>query len=208
MGPEAGVTGPEEPLTLRPVPDPNAARAHLGNLLIRTGSEDRAAFRELYDLTSAKLFGVVHRICGERTAAEDVVHEVYLLIWRRAGAWEPGRASPISWMATIARNRAIDWRRAAGVRAARPIEDADTVPDPSPDALTAAVAGDDRARLLGCMEALDPRTRDAIRTAFFDGLTYRELAERAGSPLATIKSVIRRGLQRLKSCLAPEGGDL
>jgi len=186
------------------VPDPAAARAHLGDLLIRTGSEDRAAFGELYDLTSAKLFGIALRICGDRAAAEDVVHEVYLLIWRRAGAWEPGRASPISWMATIARNRAIDWRRAAGVRAAQPIEAADAVPDPAPDALALAATGDERARLFGCMDGLDPRTRAAIRTAFFDGLTYREVAIREATPLATIKSVIRRGLIRLRDCLGRE----
>ena len=65
-------------------------------------------------LTSAKLFGVCLRICGDRQAAEDVLSEVYLTIWKRAGAFEPGRASPISWLATIARNRAIDWRRSAG----------------------------------------------------------------------------------------------
>jgi RNA polymerase sigma factor (sigma-70 family) len=187
--------------------DPAAARAHLAALLIRTGSEDRDAFRELYDLTSAKLFGVALRICGERAGAEDVVHEVYLLIWRRAGAWEPGRASPISWMATIARNRAIDWRRAQAVRAAAPIEAAETVPDLSPDAAMLAEAGEVRDRLLDCLARLDARTRDAIRTAFFDGLTYRELAERAEAPLATVKSWIRRGLGRLRLCLAEGDGD-
>jgi RNA polymerase sigma factor (sigma-70 family) len=181
--------------------DPAAARAHLAALLIRTGSEDRDAFRELYDLTSAKLFGVALRICGERAGAEDVVHEVYLLIWRRAGAWEPGRASPISWMATIARNRAIDWRRAQGVRATAPIEAAAAVPDLAPDAAALAESGELRDRLLACLAELDARTRDAIRTAFFDGVTYREIAERAGTPLATTKSWIRRGLARLKACL-------
>lgn len=82
------------------------ARAHLAATLIAVGGEDRTAFRELYRLTSAKLFGITLRICGERQAAEDVLHDVYLTVWRRAGAWEPGRASPITWLATIARNRA------------------------------------------------------------------------------------------------------
>jgi RNA polymerase sigma factor (sigma-70 family) len=185
--------------------DPAAARAHLADLLIRTGSEDRAAFDELYQLTSAKLFGIALRICGERAAAEDVVHEAYLLIWRRAGAWEPGRASPISWMATVARNRAIDWRRAAGVRAAQPMEAADHVPDPQPGAAELAEAGELGHHLAACLAELDERTRGAIRFAFFDGLTYREIAERAAVPLATCKSWIRRGLLRLRDCLIGKG---
>ncbi|MFK5073456.1 sigma factor, partial [Klebsiella pneumoniae] len=69
---------------------------------------DEAAFATLYARTNAKLFGIVLRICNERALAEDVLVDVYLTIWRRAGAFEPGRASPITWMATIARNRAID----------------------------------------------------------------------------------------------------
>ena len=110
-------------------PDAAKARERLTEALVRTGTEDRAAFSELYDLTSAKLFGICLRICGERQAAEDVLHEVYLTIWKRAGAYEPGRASPITWLATIARNRSIDWRRARKVRrTTSPIEDAP--PDP------------------------------------------------------------------------------
>src|SRR3569623_3054541 len=98
----------------------SAARARLTEILVRTGNADRAAFRGLYTLTSAKLFGVCLRICGERQAAEDVLHEVYLTVWKRAGAYEPGRASPIAWLATIARTRALDWRRAQGVRRVAP----------------------------------------------------------------------------------------
>jgi RNA polymerase sigma-70 factor (ECF subfamily) len=110
------------------------ARAYLAAMLIATGSEDRAAFREVYRLTSAKLFGICLRICGDRSAAEDVLHDVYLTIWRRAGAWEPGRASPITWLATVARNRAIDWRRAQGGRQTRPIAEAPDIADSAPDA--------------------------------------------------------------------------
>ncbi|GGB25348.1 RNA polymerase sigma factor [Sphingomonas metalli] len=178
------------------------ARAHLAATLIATGSEDRAAFRELYRLTSAKLFGIVLRICGERQAAEDVLHDVYLLIWRRAGAWEPGRASPISWLATIARNRAIDWRRAEGSRRAAPMAEAPEIADPAPDAEAMLVADGERHSLLECLEELEPRTRAAIRTAFFDGMTYNAIAAAQGVPAGTAKSWIRRGLARLKDCLS------
>ena len=81
---------------------------------MRVGGEDRAAFRELYRLTSAKLFGITLRICGDYAAAEEVLSEVYLIVWRRAGAWEPGRASPITWLATIARNGTVRANAPAG----------------------------------------------------------------------------------------------
>lgn len=177
------------------------ARAHLAATLIATGSEDRAAFHELYRLTSAKLLGITLRICGDRQAAEDVLHDVYLIIWRRAGAWEPGRASPITWLATIARNRAIDWRRAQGVRRSSRIEDVPDIADTSPDAEAMLLAADERHSLHDCLRELEGRQREAIRTAFFDGVTYAEFAERAGVPLGTAKSWIRRGLARLKECL-------
>ena len=194
-------------VTTSPIADGKAdgARAHLAATLLAVGEEDRAAFHELYRLTSAKLFGIALRICGNRQAAEDVLHEVYLTIWRRAGAWEPGRASPITWLATVARNRAIDWRRAQRARGGVPIEDAPDLPDPAPDAETALVAAGEWHMLLDCLAELEARQRDAIRTAFFDGVTYAELAVRAGVPAGTAKSWIRRGLARLKECLQRGG---
>ncbi len=169
--------------------------------LIRTGEEDRAAFRDLYSLTSAKLFGICYRICGERQAAEDVLHDVYLTIWKRAGAYEPARASPITWLATIARNRAIDWQRAQTVRRATPIEDAPPILDTAPLASETMLDDEAAHQLYDCLDALEARQRDAIRTAFFDGVTYAELAEREAVPLGTMKSWVRRGLARLKACL-------
>lgn len=184
-----------------PLPDPAEARARLSEALIRTGDEDRAAFRDVYTLTSAKLFGICLRICGERAGAEDVLHEVYLTIWKRAGAFEPGRASPISWLATIARNRSIDWVRAKGARKLNPIEDAAAVVDATPDQLTVLQRDQQSQRLHDCLDALDGRASDAIRTAFFDGATYAELAEAKGVPLGTMKSWVRRGLMQLKGCV-------
>jgi RNA polymerase sigma factor (sigma-70 family) len=181
--------------------DPADARARLAEALIRTGQEDRGAFEEVYHLTSAKLFGICLRICGDRSGAEDVLHEVYLTIWKRAAGYEPGHASPISWLATIARNRAIDWIRAKGRRPAHPIEEASRLADASPDQSTALERDQMSQRLHDCLDALDDRARDAICTAFFDGVTYAELAERKGMPLGTMKSVVRRGLLQLKGCV-------
>ena len=177
------------------------ARARLTEALVATGTEDHAAFGTVYTLTSAKLFGICLRICGDRQAAEDVLHEVYLTVWKRAGGYEPGRASPISWLATIARNRAIDWQRAKGVRRSAPLDEIDEIVDASPSAPEMIIRDQAERALHLCLDALDDRQRLAIRTAFFDGLTYAELAERGEVPLGTVKSWIRRGLLRLKECL-------
>ncbi|MDF0486857.1 sigma-70 family RNA polymerase sigma factor [Sphingomonas sp. H39-1-10] len=178
-----------------------AARAELTEILVRTGEEDRAAFRDLYVRTNAKLFGICLRICGEREAAADVLHDVYLTVWKRAGAYEPSRASPITWLATIARNRAIDWRRVQGSRRSAPIEEAPEVADAAPLASETLIADEEAHSLLRCLDELDGNQRESIRTAFFQGVTYAELAERMNVPLGTMKSWVRRGLARLRECL-------
>lgn len=188
---------------MSPLADPSedAGRARLVEAILATAREDRSAFRRLYRLTRAKLFGICLRICGDREAAEDVLQEVYLIVWRRAGGFEPGRASPITWLATIARNRAIDWRRAHPARAAAGADEAAHVPDPHPDAVATLLRDEERRRLALCLDELDATQRDAIRTAFFEGVTYAELATRRGVPTGTVKSWIRRGLIRLRECL-------
>ena len=182
----------------------DAARAELTEALVATGREDRAAFRTLYRLTSAKLFGICLRICRDRGAAEDVLSDVYLLIWRRAGAYEPGRASPITWLATLARNRAIDWRRSVASRPQSALDDASEIADDRPSAVDTLLRSEQDQRLHLCLDQLDDRQRTAIRTAFFEGLTYAEIAERDAVPLGTMKSWVRRGLHRLKDCLDDE----
>lgn len=168
---------------------------------MRVGQEDRVALARLYELTSAKLFGICVRTCGDRQAAEDVLQEVYLIIWKRAAGFEPGRASPITWLATIARNRAIDWRRAQGKRVMTTIDEALPLTDDRPLAPETLLAAEAQGRLHLCLDQLEEKPRLAIRTAFFDGVTYAELAERLGVPLGTMKSWVRRGLMRLKECV-------
>jgi RNA polymerase sigma-70 factor (ECF subfamily) len=177
------------------------ARTELVRLLAATGDEDRACFAQLYRLTSAKLFGICLRICEDRQAAEDVLQEVYTTVWKRAGAFDPGRASPVTWLAAIARNRAIDWRRSRGSMAWTSADAIDELADEKPSVREAMLADEAERELLRCMEELEPDANSAIRQAFFGGLTYAELAERRGVPLGTMKSWIRRGLLRLKGCL-------
>lgn len=179
----------------------DSARLALAQALLRVGRQDRAALRQVYALTSAKLFGICLRICEDRESAEDILQDVYVKIWRRAGQYDADRASPITWLATIARNSAIDWRRANGRMTALPEEAAAGIADDRPRADQAMMADQDRARIFDCLGQLDPRSGGAIRAAFFDGLTYADLAERAAVPLGTMKSWVRRGLLRLKDCI-------
>ena len=173
----------------------------LTGLMARLAAGDREALQKLYDATCAKLFGVCLRILADRDESEDVLQEVYLTIWRRADRFDASRASVITWMSAIARNRAIDRLRTRGPMARAESVDGLEMADESPAADDLLAAAEDRARLLNCLEDLDERTRGAIRTAFFDGLTYEALAARVGAPLGTVKSWIRRGLLRLKGCL-------
>ena len=163
---------------------------------------DRDALRAVYDRTSAKLFGVCLRILGSREEAEDVLQDVYLTVWNKAHSFDPTRASPITWLATIARNRSIDRRRAAGPRILdRPVDEAVDIADTAPDALASLETSDEARRLRDCLGTLEAPAREAIVSAFFGGQTYDELAAERGLPLGTVKSTIRRGLMRLKGCL-------
>lgn len=179
----------------------DAARARLGTALAKVANGDRAALRLVHDLTAAKLFGVILRISQDREAAEDILQDVYLKVWNRAGRYDAARASPVTWLCAIARNTAIDWRRASKGPVTAPLEAAFEIADDRADAFALIEAGEERARILDCLDALDDKPRGAIRTAFFEGVTYAELAERMAVPLGTMKGWIRRGLAQLKVCL-------
>ncbi|UZK70657.1 sigma-70 family RNA polymerase sigma factor [Sphingomonas sp. S1-29] len=181
--------------------DADSARALLCDDIARVAAGDRAALKAVYDRTSAKLFGVCFRIVKDRESAEDVLQEVYLKVWHRAARFDRERASPITWLCAIARNSAIDWRRTSERR----LED----PDELIQTAFADVASTDenmvdhegRMLLAQCLDTLEEHQHHSIRAAFFDGYTYAELAERASVPLGTMKSWVRRGLERLKRCI-------
>lgn len=182
--------------------DIDGNRALLAAALERVRGGDRAALQTVYRLTSAKLFGISLRILGERSDAEDVLQEVYLTVWRKAADFDPGRASPMTWLIAIARNRAIDRLRASRTsRRMEPIDVAAELADDMIGADSAIERSQEHQRLHHCLERLAEHERTALHAAFFDGNTYDELATRMKVPLGTMKSWIRRSMVKLKACL-------
>ncbi|MGY3264550.1 RNA polymerase sigma-70 factor (ECF subfamily) [Lysobacter sp. HA35] len=171
-------------------------------LLLDVADGDRSAFERLYRAASSRLFAICLRLLPDRAEAEDVLQEVFTTIWHKADQFDPHRACAMAWMAMIARNRCIDRLRSPShtVRTTA-IELGDELPDNGETPIDAAEASDDRDRLQHCMQRLDERRRGLIRTAFFEGATYEELATRSGAPLGSVKSWIRRGLLQLRACL-------
>lgn len=171
-------------------------------LLAQVANGDQGAFASLYQNTSGKLLGICLRVLSDRAEAEDVLQEVYVTIWNKAASFDAGRARAMTWLGTIARNRAIDRLRSLPAPSTRAsFELAEEAPDLSPSPSANAESADNKVRLDACLDQLEPRRQVLIRTAFFDGATYEELASRSGSPLGSIKSWIRRGLMQLKACL-------
>ena len=208
-------------MALLPMPPSTPAEptpAVLAALIARVAHEDAAAMRALYELTAAKLFGVALRILVRREWAEEALQESYVNIWRHAGDYREGLAAPLTWMSAIVRNRALDClRRQHGGRT-----DAGFGPAGSTrfagfaewsDALDETLAGDTRdpfdaallsqsaRRLADCMRRLDAPQRQAVALAYLRDASHSEIAETLGVPLGTVKSWVRRGLDKLKTCM-------
>lgn len=184
----------------------------LSPLLARTGLGDRAAFAALYERTASHLLGVVSRIQKDRALAEDLLQEIYVNVWRAAQSYDAAQSQPMTWLASIARNRAIDsLRRAQSQPQFRSTtistgdeEEADmyeTVADEAAGPLELLSRASDARALAGCMRALSASQRQSVALAFFDGLSHAEVAEQLRQPLGTVKSWVRRALIALKSCL-------
>ena len=177
------------------------ARERLVDALVRVARGDRAALGDVYSATSAKLFGVCLRILPDREEAEDVLQEAYLTVWRKAAAFDPSRGSPITWLVTLARNRALDRLRSRRTISSEPIDLAETVADEAIPADSLIEKNQEAARLAACLRELQPADTILIRAAFYQGSSYPELADRAALPLGTVKSRIRRALLKLRGCL-------
>lgn len=178
-----------------------ARRASLTDALLRAGKGDRSAFEAVYKATSAKLFGVCLRIFNDRNEAEEALQDAYITIWNKAASFEAGRASPISWLVTVTRNRAIDRLRSKGKAGLAPLDQATDIADPSPLADEQLLALGEGKLLYGCIDGLDQRDAHFIKSAFMGGATYAELAAHEGEPLGTVKSRIRRALMKLRTCM-------
>lgn len=172
----------------------------LGRLLAAIERGEQAALHDLYRRTSAKLYGICLRVLADEGEAQDVLQEVYTTAWTKAGKFDPAKASAITWLSVLARNKAIDRLRAQR-RPGAPLDDAADVASGDPSQLEVLEQAEDAGRLSDCLEELDERARTMIRCAFFDGASYPELASRENVPLPTMKSWIRRGLLRLRGCL-------
>lgn len=181
--------------------DDQSKKEHLLDVMARVANRDRSALGELYELTSSKLFGITLRICGDRSAAEDVLQEVFMKIWHRADQYQAGRYSPISWMSVIARNASIDWLRKSSWDKLNSEVVIEIMANDAPLGDTMIEQKQHKARIMHCLEQLDENQNKPIRSAFFGGYTYADLAEKDDVPLSTMKSRIRRGLMKLKKCL-------
>ncbi|WP_027329156.1 sigma-70 family RNA polymerase sigma factor [Marinimicrobium agarilyticum] len=171
-------------------------------LLSRTAQGDEGAFAQLYRATSGKLYAVSLQMLHRQDWAEDVVQEAFVRIWHNAGEYQSEKGTVLSWMISIARYRALDMLRAAKSRRETSEEEGPTQEDPhSPE--VALYQKRERADIDDCMDLLEGSQRHAIHLAYFLGLTHFEVCNRLASPLGSVKSWIRRGLERLKRCLEP-----
>ena len=171
----------------------------LEDLLARSAQGDRAAFQRLYQASAAKLHGVALRILRRGDWAEEVLQECYVSIWTRAGDYRAGLSAPMTWMTSIVRNRCLDWLRRPAPEVA--VETLEELESGSPGPLAELERAKDAQALARCLGGLDARQRQAIALAFYDGLSHAELASHLRQPLGTVKTWVRRGLLRLKSCL-------
>lgn len=175
-------------------------RGELAAIVRAIAGGDRSAMAQLYQLTSAKLFGICLRLLGSEAEAQDVLQDVYVTVWRKAVIFDAAKASPITWLSVLARNRSIDRLRQRRMKFTD-LDDASEIADDGASAFELAVQAQDRDRLANCLGELDERPRAMIRSAFIEGATYSELATREAVPLGTMKSWIRRALQNLRGCL-------
>lgn len=178
------------------------AGTRLPILLEKIASGDETAFSEFYDLTSHRVYGMVLRVLRDPGFSEETTQEVYLQVWRSASTFRPELGSALSWLITLAHRRAVDRVRSETASARREetygAEDYTAMFDEVSEAVDKRETS---SQVRGCLETLTDVQRESIGLAYYEGLTYREVSERLSVALPTIKSRIRDGLARLRTCL-------
>ena len=187
----------------RKVP-PDDLAMRLAELLAQCALKNQRAFADLYGLTSAKLYGVAIRILRRQDWAEDVLQECYVNIWNHAGNYAIQKSAPLTWMTSIVRNRCLDWLRRPQAETTGPEYDVavEAWQDDSPGPMDQLMAAGDAQALARCLRQLEGKQRQSIMLAFFHGMSHSELAGHLKQPLGTVKTWVRRGLERLKGCLS------
>ncbi|HEX6138380.1 MAG TPA: sigma-70 family RNA polymerase sigma factor [Casimicrobiaceae bacterium] len=190
----------------------SAARsAELAALLARVALGDQRAFAALYRQAAAHLYAVAVRIVRDGSVAEEILQEAFVSVWHHAGAYDAAKSQPITWLTSIVRNRCLDRLRRREVDTVALVsageDDAPELdlPSDAPTPVELLLAGADARAIRDCVETLDAGPRQAIALAFFQGLTHGELAARLREPLGTVKSWVRRGLEKLRRCLDAAG---
>ncbi len=187
-----------------------AQDSHLVSLLSRMADGDENALGEFYDATLGKVYGLALRITGKSEAAEDVAAEVYHQAWRQAGQYDAVRGRPLTWLLTVTRSRALDALRRRDVAESHP--EPETLAEPveahgsDPQDLLLGLERD--SALHAALEQLTPVQRQLLALAFYRDLTHQEVAEHLAMPLGTVKTHIRKALQRLQDLLSKGEEDL
>mgnify|MGYP006146181357 FL=1 len=179
----------------------------LMELLDRVATQDDKALKALYDRTSSKLYGLALRIVRERDAAEDVLQEAFVSIWRGAGSYHASLSPPLAWMGLIVRSRALDALRKRTADRAGVTEEldellAETLEGDSPNPMDVNDASQQAFALHQCLTRLEAKQREVVSLAYLRDQSHGELAEQLKLPLGTVKTWIRRGLDQLRTCMA------
>ncbi|HZQ62098.1 MAG TPA: sigma-70 family RNA polymerase sigma factor [Casimicrobiaceae bacterium] len=186
--------------------------ARLADLLARTALADQAAFAELYRLTSGQLYGLALRMLRDHALAEEILQDVYVSVWHHAATYAASKSQPATWLTSIARNRCLDQLRKRELETVPITRDDDNdgevemefaADDPTP--MEMLLNGAESRSVRECVDTLEGGQKQAIALAFYQGLTHAELAQQLRQPLGTIKSWVRRGLERLRQCLDRSG---
>ncbi|GAA4243530.1 ECF RNA polymerase sigma factor SigK [Dactylosporangium darangshiense] len=184
------------------VPPPQQRPPDANELLTRVARGDERAFAELYDLVSARVYGLIRRVLRDPAQSEEVAQEVMVEVWRNAGRFDATRGSATAWVFTIAHRRAVDRVRAeqAGVERVRRVA-AVSAETPYDDVVETATARIEQQQVRRCLDGLTELQREAITLAYYGGNSYREVADLLGTALPTIKTRMRDGLIRMRDCL-------